>query len=122
MAQGVDGEQQCMYVTAAVDESQTVAQTENSVLTLDGAVAEAVDGTTEQTQIQPLTVDTSELGVEQAEEGDPNSQVVAQLLRAELPSPGEDGLRGGEFSRRTDVLSLQAVRERSCCSSPTATF
>lgn len=92
VAQGVDGEQQCVYVTtAAIDDAQGVAAGEGTtVLTLDGAVAEAVDGSTEQ-HTQPLTVDTGAemVGVEQTEEADPNSQVVAQLVKAELPSPGK---------------------------------
>lgn len=89
VAQGVDGEQQCVYVTtASVDEAQPAAQPEAAnVLTLDGAVAEAVDGSTEP-PAAPLTVDTGEMMVEQTEESDPNAQVVAQLVKAELPSPG----------------------------------
>lgn len=81
VAQGADGQ---MYVTAAT----TSEDAQNNVLTLDSAVAEAM-GDTENAavaEMEPLTVNTATMEDQGDEDG--SSQVVAQLVKAELPSPG----------------------------------
>lgn len=93
VAQGVDGQQQCVYVTTTAEDSQS----DGTVLTLDSAVAEAMGGAEGTvvtgnegvvSEMEPLTVNTDGLE-EQGDVGDDaNSQVVAQLVKAELPSPG----------------------------------
>ncbi|GLV35934.1 Chromator [Carabus blaptoides fortunei] len=93
VAQGVDGQQQCVYVTTTAEDGQN--DVDGTVLTLDSAVAEAMGGaegtvvTANEgvTEMEPLTVETGGLE-DQGDGDDANSQVVAQLVKAELPSPG----------------------------------
>lgn len=107
IAQGADGEQQCVYVAAEDSEALGLDDTNNGVLSIDGnlvdtnveaqqqlqqqLVAEGSQGiqfaintdeaATVQNVHQPLTVAT--------EDGDAqDGQITAEVVQADLPSPG----------------------------------
>lgn len=81
VAQGADGEQQCVYLAAGGDDGET------SMLTLDPETAAAMGDES----VAQLVTDDQAVSADQQlmvnTEGD-DSQVVAQVVKAELPSPG----------------------------------
>lgn len=72
---GSDGQQQCLLVTSEVAEAMETASGQPEQPSADVATSEINESLTE-----PLSVKT---------EADANDQVVAQVVRAEPPSPGE---------------------------------
>lgn len=81
VAQGADGEQQCVYLAAGGEdgESMLALDPETAAAMTEDSVAQLVQDDQPVSADQQLMINT---------EGD-DSQVVAQVVKAELPSPGK---------------------------------
>lgn len=107
IAQGADGEQQCVYVAAEDSEALGLEETNNGVLSIDGNLVESNAGVQHQLH-QQLVNDTQQgiqfsIGTDETtavqnihpslavstEDGDSqDGQITAEVVQADLPSPG----------------------------------
>lgn len=108
IAQGADGEQQCVYVAAEDSEALGLDDTNNGVLSIDGSLVDANAEVQQQLQQQlvadgqqgiQFAIGTDESGAVQnvhqplavaTDDGDTqDGQITAEVVQADLPSPGE---------------------------------
>lgn len=107
IAQGADGEQQCVYVAAEDSEALGLEETNNGVLSIDGNLVES-NAEVQQQLHQQLVNDTQQgiqfsIGTDETtavqnihqslavstEDGDSqDGQITAEVVQADLPSPG----------------------------------
>lgn len=105
IAQGADGEQQCVYVAAEDSEALGLEETNNGVLSIDGNLVES-NADVQQQLHQQFVNDTQQgiqfsIGTDEAaavqnpslavstEDGDSqDGQITAEVVQADLPSPG----------------------------------
>lgn len=143
IAQGADGEQQCVYVAADDQELLGADESNNGGVAIDGNL---VDANAEvQQQLQQQLIDAEgQTAIHYAVEGDEHvqglnqqlqvatedadsqdGQITAEVVQADLPSPGmniEHILTNALTSVINSILffRFQAERDESCYNCPTA--
>lgn len=99
IAQGADGEQQCVYVAAEEGEGMGAEDVGNGMMSVDGSM---VEGTEHQQQQQQILVNeageqvqfaegdagTIPLSVTTDDADSQDGQITAEVVQADLPSPG----------------------------------
>lgn len=139
IAQGADGEQQCVYVAANDSDVLGGEDGNNDVVSLEGSlisgnsdiqqqVQQAEDGKGQQTLQFAVEGQEGDQGISQAlqvasEDGDSqDGQITAEVVQADLPSAGKsvETLEKPNEIIDTDRRDFQMERAASCCSCPTA--
>lgn len=127
IAQGADGEQQCVYVAAEEgDGLMTGEDVDNGLLTVDGNLVEdaqlqeqqqaqhqLVDENGEQVQYTEVPTDASAipLSVATDDADSQDGQITAEVVQADLPSPGKLTLTLNSKHERNGTIQLEGQCE-----------